>query len=76
MKILITLFILNFTIIYAQLFERMDDLQGYKDRFVFDPSYVNKVKDRWYNEISDEPYTGRLIVFSNQEKTNSIHGFL
>jgi len=50
----------------------MDDLQGYKDRFVFDPSYVNKVKDRWYNEISDEPYTGRLIVFSNQEKTTKI----
>ena len=72
MKILITLFILNFTIIYAQLFEGMDDLQGYKDRFVFDPSHVNKVKGRWYNEISDEPYTGRLIVFSNQEKTTKI----
>lgn len=72
MKIFTMIIAFGFTILSAQLFEDMDNLQIFKDRFIFDPQNVNKVDGLWYNEISDELFTGRLIIFSKEDKKNKI----
>lgn len=72
MKIFTMIIAFGFTMLSAQLFEDMDNLQIFKDRFIFDPQNVNKVDGLWYNEISDELFTGRLIIFSKEDKKNKI----
>lgn len=72
MKIFTMIIAFGFTILSAQLFEDMDNLQIFKDRFIFDPQNVNKVDGLWYNEITDELFTGRLIIFSKEDKKNKI----
>ena len=72
MKIFTIIFTFGLTILSAQLFEDMDDLQVFKGRFVFDPPNVNKVNGLWYDEISDDLFTGRLIVFLKDGKQNKI----
>lgn len=62
----------GYNLLFAQLFEDMDNLHIFKDRFIFDPQNVNKVDGLWYNEVSDELFTGRLIIFSKEDKNNKI----
>jgi len=64
MKISILPITLLLSLVNGQLLEDLDDFKKLKNDFNIDPPYIEKIEGLWYNEIKDELFTGRVIVFS------------
>ena len=49
---------------WAQHIDELETLDMYKERFQFQPEVLYKSKEIWYSENSNEPFTGRLQIYS------------
>ena len=47
-----------------QLIDELETLVNYKERFLFQPENLYKSKGIWYSENSNEPFSGRLKIYS------------
>ena len=72
MKSFVILSFFLFTIIYGQLVEELDNLNKFKDRFIFEPNYIYKVDGLWFDENTDELFTGRFKIFSKEKEITKI----
>ena len=51
-------------LVWGQLIDELETLGKYKERFLFQPENLYKSKGIWYSENSNEPFTGRLKIYS------------
>ena len=49
---------------WGKLIDELETLDKYKERFLFQPEALYKSKEIWYSENSNEPFTGRLKIYS------------
>jgi len=49
---------------WAQHIDELETLDYYKERFLFQPENLYKSKEIWYSENSNQPFTGRLKIYS------------
>ena len=49
---------------WGQLIDELETLGKYNERFLFQPENLYKSKGIWYSDNSNEPFTGRLKIYS------------
>lgn len=61
----ILIFGLSFLIfLQAQLLEELDNFYNFQDRFNYEPKNIYENDGLWYDEVTDELFTGRLKIYS------------
>jgi len=53
---------------WGQRIDELENLYKHKKRFLFQRENIYKSKGIWYSENSDEPFTGRLEIYSRKLK--------
>ena len=49
---------------WGQQIDELETLDNYKERFLFQPENLYKSEEIWNSENSNEPFTGRLKIYS------------
>ena len=53
---------------WGQRIDELENLYKHKNRFLFQRENIYKSKGIWYSENNDEPFTGRLEIYSRKLK--------
>jgi len=64
------LFFIGFA--WGQLIDELETLNDFKEQFLFQPENLYKSEGLWYTQNSDDPFTGRLTIYSRDLNKNKV----